>query len=97
MDWVTELVPGGKENFNACLIIADRFIKSMRCLPCHKEDTAMDTALLFGTTSYLPVESLRSSSVIGTQSSHLNFGPTSMKCWVLNLLFLQLTIHKQMD
>ncbi|MBW0497814.1 hypothetical protein O181_037529 [Austropuccinia psidii MF-1] len=47
MDWVTGLVPGGKENFNACLIIVDRFSKSMRCLPCHKEDTAMDTALLF--------------------------------------------------
>ncbi|MBW0560107.1 hypothetical protein O181_099822 [Austropuccinia psidii MF-1] len=47
MDWVTVLVPGGKENFNACLIIFDRSRKSMRCLPCHKEDTAMDTALLF--------------------------------------------------
>ncbi|MBW0523706.1 hypothetical protein O181_063421 [Austropuccinia psidii MF-1] len=47
MDWVTGLFPGGKENFNACLIIVDRFRKSMRCLPCHKEDTAMDTALLF--------------------------------------------------
>ncbi|MBW0479371.1 hypothetical protein O181_019086 [Austropuccinia psidii MF-1] len=47
MDWVTGLVAGGKENFNACLIIVDRFNKSMRCLPCHKEGTAMDTALLF--------------------------------------------------
>ncbi|MBW0530997.1 hypothetical protein O181_070712 [Austropuccinia psidii MF-1] len=47
MDWVTGLVPGGKENFNACLIIADRSSKSMSCLPCYKEDTAMDTALLF--------------------------------------------------
>ncbi|MBW0591264.1 hypothetical protein O181_130979 [Austropuccinia psidii MF-1] len=47
MDWVTGLVPGGKESFNACLIIVDRFSKSMRCLPCHKEDTAMNTALLF--------------------------------------------------
>ncbi|MBW0561626.1 hypothetical protein O181_101341 [Austropuccinia psidii MF-1] len=47
MDWVTGLVPGGKENYNACLIIVDRFSKSMRCLPCHKEGTAMDTALLF--------------------------------------------------
>ncbi|MBW0531869.1 hypothetical protein O181_071584 [Austropuccinia psidii MF-1] len=47
MDWVTGPVPGGKENFNACLIIVDRFSKSVRCLPCHKEDTAMDTALLF--------------------------------------------------
>ncbi|MBW0479539.1 hypothetical protein O181_019254 [Austropuccinia psidii MF-1] len=47
MDLVTGLVPGGKENFNAFLIKFDRFRKSMRCLPCHKEDTAMDTALLF--------------------------------------------------
>ncbi|MBW0497646.1 hypothetical protein O181_037361 [Austropuccinia psidii MF-1] len=47
MDWVTGVVPGGKENFNACLIIVDRFSKSMRCLPCHKEDTAMDTPQLF--------------------------------------------------
>ncbi|MBW0498024.1 hypothetical protein O181_037739 [Austropuccinia psidii MF-1] len=47
MDWVTGLVPGGKEKFNAFLIIVYRFRKSVRCLPCHKEDTAMDTALLF--------------------------------------------------
>ncbi|MBW0529027.1 hypothetical protein O181_068742 [Austropuccinia psidii MF-1] len=47
IDWVTGLVPGGRENLNAFLIIADRFSKSVRCLPCHKEDTAMDTALLF--------------------------------------------------
>ncbi|MBW0476624.1 hypothetical protein O181_016339 [Austropuccinia psidii MF-1] len=32
MDWVTELVPGGRENFNACLIIVDRFSKSTDCL-----------------------------------------------------------------
>ncbi|MBW0593224.1 hypothetical protein O181_132939, partial [Austropuccinia psidii MF-1] len=50
MYWVTGLVPGGKENYNACLIIVDRFSKSMRCLPCHKEDTAMDAALLFWST-----------------------------------------------
>ncbi|MBW0582447.1 hypothetical protein O181_122162 [Austropuccinia psidii MF-1] len=47
MDWVTGLVPGGKESFNACLIIVDRYSKSVRCLTCHKEDTEMDTALLF--------------------------------------------------
>ncbi|MBW0461922.1 hypothetical protein O181_001637 [Austropuccinia psidii MF-1] len=47
MDWVTELVSGGKEKYNACLIMVDRFSKIMRCLPCHKEDKAMDTALLF--------------------------------------------------
>ncbi|MBW0483408.1 hypothetical protein O181_023123 [Austropuccinia psidii MF-1] len=47
MYWVTGLVPGGKENYNSCLSIVDRFRKSMRCLPFHKEVTAMDTALLF--------------------------------------------------
>ncbi|MBW0582433.1 hypothetical protein O181_122148, partial [Austropuccinia psidii MF-1] len=47
IDWVTGLVPGGKENYNACLIIVDRFSNSMRCLPFHKEDTAMETTLLF--------------------------------------------------
>ncbi|MBW0483709.1 hypothetical protein O181_023424 [Austropuccinia psidii MF-1] len=47
MDWVSGLVPGGKENFNASPVIVDRYIKSVRCLPWHKEGTAMDTALLF--------------------------------------------------
>ncbi|MBW0574897.1 hypothetical protein O181_114612 [Austropuccinia psidii MF-1] len=47
MDWVTGPVPGGKENYNAFLIIVDIFSNSMRFLPFHKEDTAMDTALLF--------------------------------------------------
>ncbi|MBW0466759.1 hypothetical protein O181_006474 [Austropuccinia psidii MF-1] len=41
MDWVTGLVPGGKENFNAFLVIIDRYRKILRCLPCHKEDTAL--------------------------------------------------------
>ncbi|MBW0515416.1 hypothetical protein O181_055131 [Austropuccinia psidii MF-1] len=47
MDWVTGFVPGVKENFNAFLIRVDRFSKIVRCLPSHKEDIAMDTALLF--------------------------------------------------
>ncbi|MBW0489176.1 hypothetical protein O181_028891 [Austropuccinia psidii MF-1] len=47
MDWVTGLVPGGKENFNYFLIIVDRASKSMRCLPCHKKHTAKDNSLLF--------------------------------------------------
>ncbi|MBW0558290.1 hypothetical protein O181_098005 [Austropuccinia psidii MF-1] len=41
MDWVTGLVPGGKENYNAYLIIVDSFSKSMRCLPFHEKDTAI--------------------------------------------------------
>ncbi|MBW0484028.1 hypothetical protein O181_023743 [Austropuccinia psidii MF-1] len=39
--------PRRKRNLNAFLIIVDRFSKSVRCLPCHKKDTEMDTALFF--------------------------------------------------
>ncbi|MBW0590471.1 hypothetical protein O181_130186 [Austropuccinia psidii MF-1] len=40
MDWVMGRVPGGKVNFNAFLVIIDRYSRCGRCLPCHKEDTA---------------------------------------------------------
>ncbi|MBW0552124.1 hypothetical protein O181_091839 [Austropuccinia psidii MF-1] len=46
MDLVIGIVPGGKVNFNSCLVIVDRYSKSVRCLPFHKEDTAIDIALL---------------------------------------------------
>ncbi|MBW0574507.1 hypothetical protein O181_114222 [Austropuccinia psidii MF-1] len=46
LDWVTGLPPGGDRNYNACQVIADRFIETPIFLPCHKDDTAMDTALL---------------------------------------------------
>ncbi|MBW0467848.1 hypothetical protein O181_007563 [Austropuccinia psidii MF-1] len=47
MEWVTGIVPGSKDNLNSFLILVDRFRKSVKCLPCHKEDTAMNSALLF--------------------------------------------------
>ncbi|MBW0573412.1 hypothetical protein O181_113127 [Austropuccinia psidii MF-1] len=46
MDWVTGLPPGGERIYNACLVIVDRFSKTPIFLPCHKDDTAMDTDLL---------------------------------------------------
>ncbi|MBW0463566.1 hypothetical protein O181_003281 [Austropuccinia psidii MF-1] len=46
MDWVTGLPPGGDKSYNACLLIFDRLRKTLICFPCHKDDTAMDTALL---------------------------------------------------
>ncbi|MBW0591731.1 hypothetical protein O181_131446, partial [Austropuccinia psidii MF-1] len=46
MDWVTGLPPGGDRSYNACLMIVDIFSKTSIFLPCHKDDTAMDTALL---------------------------------------------------
>ncbi|MBW0573461.1 hypothetical protein O181_113176 [Austropuccinia psidii MF-1] len=46
MDWVITLPPGVDKSYNACLVIVDRYIKTPILLPCHKDDTAMDTALL---------------------------------------------------
>ncbi|MBW0539752.1 hypothetical protein O181_079467 [Austropuccinia psidii MF-1] len=46
VDWVTGLPPGGYGSYNAFLVIVDRFSKTPIFLPCHKDDTSMDTALL---------------------------------------------------
>ncbi|MBW0556435.1 hypothetical protein O181_096150 [Austropuccinia psidii MF-1] len=46
MDWVTGPPPGGDRSYNSFLVIVDRFSKTLIFLPCHKDDTAMDTALL---------------------------------------------------
>ncbi|MBW0529171.1 hypothetical protein O181_068886 [Austropuccinia psidii MF-1] len=46
MDWVTALPPGGDKSYNACLVIVERYRKTTIFLPCHKDETAMDTALL---------------------------------------------------
>ncbi|MBW0488018.1 hypothetical protein O181_027733 [Austropuccinia psidii MF-1] len=46
MYWVTGLPPGGDRSYNAFLVIVYRFSKTPIFLPCHKDDTSMDTALL---------------------------------------------------
>ncbi|MBW0464180.1 hypothetical protein O181_003895 [Austropuccinia psidii MF-1] len=46
MELVTGLPPGGDRSYNACLVIFYRFSKTTIFLTCHKDDTAMDTALL---------------------------------------------------
>ncbi|MBW0539483.1 hypothetical protein O181_079198 [Austropuccinia psidii MF-1] len=46
MDWVTGLPQGGDRSYNAFLVIVDRSSKASIFLLCHKDDTAMDTALL---------------------------------------------------
>ncbi|MBW0508328.1 hypothetical protein O181_048043, partial [Austropuccinia psidii MF-1] len=46
MDLGTGLPPGVDRGYNACLVIVDRFSKTPIFLPCHKDDTAKDTALL---------------------------------------------------
>ncbi|MBW0487975.1 hypothetical protein O181_027690 [Austropuccinia psidii MF-1] len=46
MSWVTALPPGGEKSCNKCLFNVKRYRKTPIFLPCHKDDTAMDTALL---------------------------------------------------
>ncbi|MBW0496014.1 hypothetical protein O181_035729 [Austropuccinia psidii MF-1] len=46
MNCVTELPPSGGRRYNPCLVILDRCFKTPIFLPFHKDDTAMDTALL---------------------------------------------------
>ncbi|MBW0586533.1 hypothetical protein O181_126248 [Austropuccinia psidii MF-1] len=46
MDWVTALPPGGDKTYNECLVIVDRYSKTPIFLPCHEDDTAMETRLL---------------------------------------------------
>ncbi|MBW0507680.1 hypothetical protein O181_047395 [Austropuccinia psidii MF-1] len=46
MDWVTALPPGGDRSYNACLVLVDRYRKNPMFLPCHKDDTAMYTAIM---------------------------------------------------
>ncbi|MBW0534130.1 hypothetical protein O181_073845 [Austropuccinia psidii MF-1] len=45
-DWVTALLPGGDRSFNAYLVLFDRCSKAPMFLPCHKEDTATETAIM---------------------------------------------------
>ncbi|MBW0564031.1 hypothetical protein O181_103746 [Austropuccinia psidii MF-1] len=46
MDWATVLPPAGDKSYNACLVLVDRYRKTQMFLPCHKDDTAMDTAIM---------------------------------------------------
>ncbi|MBW0587081.1 hypothetical protein O181_126796 [Austropuccinia psidii MF-1] len=45
MDWGTGSPPGGDRSYNSCLVIVDRFRKIPMFFPCHKDDTAMYTAI----------------------------------------------------
>ncbi|MBW0504768.1 hypothetical protein O181_044483 [Austropuccinia psidii MF-1] len=46
MHWVTALPSGGDRSYNACLVLVDRHSKTPMFLPCHKDETAMDTAIM---------------------------------------------------
>ncbi|MBW0588993.1 hypothetical protein O181_128708 [Austropuccinia psidii MF-1] len=50
MDWVTAIPPSGDKSYSAFLVIVDRYRKTPIFLPFHKDETAMDTALLLFST-----------------------------------------------
>ncbi|MBW0559320.1 hypothetical protein O181_099035 [Austropuccinia psidii MF-1] len=39
MDWVTALPPGGDRSYNACLVLVDRYSKTIMFLRCNNNDT----------------------------------------------------------
>ncbi|MBW0559323.1 hypothetical protein O181_099038 [Austropuccinia psidii MF-1] len=46
MDWVTALLPSNERSYNACLVIVKRYRRTPILLTFHKDETAMDAALL---------------------------------------------------
>ncbi|MBW0511401.1 hypothetical protein O181_051116 [Austropuccinia psidii MF-1] len=46
MDWVTALPSGGDRSYNECRVLVDRYCKTPMFLPCHKDATAVDTAIM---------------------------------------------------
>ncbi|MBW0545696.1 hypothetical protein O181_085411 [Austropuccinia psidii MF-1] len=46
MDWVKALLPRGDRSYNSWLVLVDMCSRTPMFLPCHKDDTAMDTAIM---------------------------------------------------
>ncbi|MBW0467611.1 hypothetical protein O181_007326 [Austropuccinia psidii MF-1] len=46
INWVTELPPSSNRSYNACLVIVDRYRKTLIFLLWHKDEISMDTDLL---------------------------------------------------
>ncbi|MBW0557040.1 hypothetical protein O181_096755 [Austropuccinia psidii MF-1] len=46
IDRVTALPQEGDRSFNACLVLVDRQMNAPIFLPCHKDNTAMETAIM---------------------------------------------------
>ncbi|MBW0521526.1 hypothetical protein O181_061241 [Austropuccinia psidii MF-1] len=69
MDWVTALPPSGDRSYNACLVVLYKYRKTPIFLPCHKDDIAMDTALLLWNRVISHTELFK--NIIGDRDSKL--------------------------
>ncbi|MBW0497300.1 hypothetical protein O181_037015 [Austropuccinia psidii MF-1] len=97
MYWVTALPPGGDKCYNACLVIVDRYIKTPIFLPCHKDDTDMDTPLLICDRVISHTGLFKNIISDRDPKLHQPFGPIYISVWVQNYHSQQHTIQKQMS
>ncbi|MBW0554789.1 hypothetical protein O181_094504 [Austropuccinia psidii MF-1] len=98
MDWVAALPPGGDKSYNACLVIVDRYSKTPIFLPCHKDDTGMDTALLIW-NRVISHTGLFKNIISDREPKFTSALWTNIyiSFWMQNYCSQQHTIHKQMD
>ncbi|MBW0585535.1 hypothetical protein O181_125250 [Austropuccinia psidii MF-1] len=75
MDWVTGHPPIGDKSYNSCLVIVDRYSKTPKYLPCHKDDTSMGTALLLWSRVISHTGLFKKIIRDRVPNSHLHFGP----------------------
>ncbi|MBW0548609.1 hypothetical protein O181_088324 [Austropuccinia psidii MF-1] len=95
MDWVTALPPRGDKSYNACLVIVDRYSKTPISLPGHKDDTAMDTALLIWNRVISHTGLVKNIISDRDQNSHQPYGLIYISFMVQKYHSQQNTIHKQ--
>ncbi|MBW0578245.1 hypothetical protein O181_117960 [Austropuccinia psidii MF-1] len=97
MDWVTGLPPGGDRGYNAGLVIVDRFSRTPIFLPCHKDDTAMDTALLIWNRVVLGLVYSQTSLLTKISNEPQHYGQIFTNYLGKTCPSLQPTTHKLMD
>ncbi|MBW0533118.1 hypothetical protein O181_072833 [Austropuccinia psidii MF-1] len=96
MYWETSLPPGGDKSYNECLVIVDRYGNTPIFLPCHKDDTAMDTALLIWNRLISHTGLFKNIISDRDQKLHQPYGLIYKSFWVQNYHSQHHTIHKQM-
>ncbi|MBW0570611.1 hypothetical protein O181_110326 [Austropuccinia psidii MF-1] len=97
MYWVTALPPGGDRSFNACLVLADRYRKTPMFLKFHKDDTAMDKAIMIGNKFISHTGLFKYIIMIEIPNSNKPYGQTSITCFSQSCCSQQHITLKRMD
>ncbi|MBW0559766.1 hypothetical protein O181_099481 [Austropuccinia psidii MF-1] len=96
MDWVTALPKSGERSYGACLVIVDRYRKTLIFLQCHKYDTAIDTALLFWNRVISHTILLK--NIISDRDTKLTYSLlTNVHRFLGTRLSFSIAYHPQMD